>query len=108
MKYVIFIKYIPNNNFGGKKMNTAVTRGAIQSKQQVLQKQVYTIVQEELYQFELGKYHTYGIQVITPEYTDILHDVSTCEKTVEYIVELLNCHDVSPVHLHDIVMDMLP
>lgn len=68
----------------------------------------YSIVPEDLYQLELREYHAYGIQVIASDHTDILHDVSVCKKTAERIVELLNHYQVSPIHLYDVVTDMLP
>jgi len=68
----------------------------------------YSIVPETLYQSELGEYHTYGIQIIAPDCTSILHDVSVCKKAAEQIVETLNLYKVLPVHLHDVVMDTIP
>lgn len=68
----------------------------------------YGLVPERLYHPDLGEYHTYGVRVTAPEYTNILHDVSACKQTAEWIVEQLNRHQVAPVHLYDIVTDLLP
>jgi len=69
---------------------------------------LYNVEPENLYQHELGKYRTYGIRVTAPDCTDILHDVAVCEKTATHIVDTLNHYQVSPVHLYDVVTDMLP
>lgn len=68
----------------------------------------YDIVPEMRYQSELGEYHTYGIQITAPEGTEILHDVSICKETAQRIAARLNHCQVSPIHVYDVIMDMLP
>lgn len=89
-------------------MDVAIDLKVNQTRQLNNFKGVYKIVSETLYQHELGKYHTYGIQIIMPDCTGILHDVSVDEKTTKHIVEILNRYQVSPIHLYDVVTDMLP
>jgi|GEM_PF-1679069 len=89
-------------------MDVAIGLDACQGKQWTLRKWTYSIVPENFFQLELGEYSTYGIQVITPDYIEILHDVSVCKKTVERLVRLLNYYQVSSIHLYDVIMDMLP
>lgn len=89
-------------------MEVAISPRESPPKQRSRLKWQYHVVSEDFYQPELGKYHTYGIQVITPDCTNTLHDVSVCKKTTEHIVELLNRYQVSPIHLYDVVTDMLP
>lgn len=73
-----------------------------------LTKWQYCAISEEYYHSDLGVYSTYAIQIIAPGYLELLHDVSTCKKTVENMVELFNLHQLSPTHLYDAVTDMLP
>lgn len=54
---------------------------------------------------DIGKYRTYGIQVIPQSF---IHDVSTDGATVERMANLFTEHQLSPLHLFDVVEDMLP
>lgn len=67
----------------------------------------YRLLTEDLYHSDLGEYRTYGILVTALDCMDILHDVSICKKEVDYMVKALNRHKLSPIHLNDVVMDML-
>lgn len=87
-------------------MDAAVDLTAIPPNQQSRWR--YRVVSEDLYRLESGKYHTYGIQLETSGCADTLHDISVCKKTAEHMVELLNHYQVSPIHLYDVVTDMLP
>jgi len=77
------------------------------SKQQYLSDAQYIVVKENLYHPDLGEYCTYGIQMKDGEYIDIIHDISTCGRTVINLAELFNRFQLSPVHLFDVVTDML-
>lgn len=68
----------------------------------------YSIIPEIGRHSDLGKYHTYGIQIIGPAGTEILHDISVCKETAECMAERFNRHQLSPYHLRDAVADMLP
>lgn len=68
----------------------------------------YCVVHETGYHTDLGEYTTYGIQLTLPNDSKIVHDISTSRKTVEQMVALFNRCQLSPVHLYDVVTDMLP
>jgi len=68
----------------------------------------YRTVAENCYHPDLKEYHTYGIQVTTPTGSETLHDVSTSRRTVEYLVSLFNSNNLSPIHLYDAILDMIP
>ena len=92
----------------GDNMDVAINVSASPPKQRKLSKWKYSVLPENFHQLELGEYRTYGIQIITSDHVDILHDVSACKELTAHIVALLNHYQVSPVHLYDVVVDMLP
>lgn len=65
----------------------------------------YQVVPEETSHPNIGKYHTYGIQIIPPE---SIHDISTDKTIVERMANLFTEHQLSPIHFRDAVEDMLP
>lgn len=68
----------------------------------------YGVMSENCRHIEIGKYHTYGIEVNGREYAEILHDVSIDRETVNRMVGLFNEYQLSPIHLKDAVTDLLP
>ena len=61
----------------------------------------------------LGKYRTYGIQANGKteegwEPVQVVHDVSTELQFAERLSDLFSLHQLSPIHLRDVVEDMLP
>ena len=73
----------------------------------------YQVIAESMNDPELGQYVTYGIQVKTgapwgEEQIKQIHDVRTDLQFVSLLVDLSNRHQLSPVHLHDALEDMLP
>lgn len=68
----------------------------------------YSIISEISYDKDIGQFHTYGIQINGPNHKEILHDVSIFKNTVNYMAELFNLHQLSPIHLKDAVEDLSP
>lgn len=68
---------------------------------------MYCIEPEKLHHPDLGEYSTYGIRIVSSDDMEILHDVSVCENSVNYIVKMINQYHLSPIHLYDVVVDML-
>ncbi len=66
---------------------------------------IYKYVEETLNCEELGEYSTYGIE--SDDGVFILHDVSCNKDDIEDIVHRLNEHDVSLIHIRDVINDML-
>lgn len=73
----------------------------------------YQTVHERMCNLELGQYDTYGIQANRKvlygwEKIELIHDVTTNQQVAELLVNLFNQHQLSPIHLHDVLEDMLP
>lgn len=68
----------------------------------------YEVVSEDAYNADSGKFRTYGIQLIRLNHEKTLHDVSTDRNIVDWMTELFNHHQLSPLHLIDAVVDLLP
>lgn len=68
----------------------------------------YSVISENCYRDDIGKYQTYGIQVDGPNYTDTLHDVFTRKEIVDWMAELFCRHQLSPCHLREVVENLLP
>ncbi len=65
----------------------------------------YKYIEESLRCEELGEYNTYGIE--SDDRVFILHDVSCNKDDIEDIVHRLNERDVSPIHIEDVINDMM-
>ncbi len=65
----------------------------------------YKYIEETLIYEELGEYGTYGIESDDESFT--IHDVSCNKDDIENIVYQLNEHDVSLIHIRDVINDML-
>jgi hypothetical protein len=73
----------------------------------------YWAVAERGHSAELGGYDTYGLLAASTEpdgrgAVKLLHDVSPDGETVRSMAEKFTKHQLSPVHLLDVVEDMLP
>ncbi len=71
----------------------------------------YCAVEEHLCSPELGKYATYGLAVIDEhggQTVATIHDVSSDGETVRRMAALFTERSLSPLHVHDVVEDMLP
>lgn len=69
---------------------------------------VYDVIPERCYHIVLGEYNTYGIKVTGSEFAMVLHDVSVCKDIADNFVEMFNKYQLSPVHVEEVIMDMLP
>ncbi|MEG1971637.1 MAG: DUF6514 family protein [Oscillospiraceae bacterium] len=69
----------------------------------------YCAVSKRYYTREMGVYDSYDI-ILTEDSHVIyeLHDLSDDTQWVNSFVELLNTGNVSPVHVKDLAMDLLP
>ena len=65
----------------------------------------YYCVKEYIHNEELCDYESYGIKSDDPEY--FVTDVACDEDLVKKIVQALNDNEVEPVHMMDIIVDML-
>ena len=52
---------------------------------------------------EGNTYTAYGIRCAEA----LIEDISLCRQAVEGLAKLLNFHQVSPVHFHDVIEDFL-
>ena len=73
----------------------------------------YQPICESVFDPELGKYDTYGIRASrkTPEgweLIEFIHDVTTEKELVKKMARLFNIHQLSPIHLREVLIDMLP
>lgn len=68
----------------------------------------YQVISENWMHIDLGEYATYSIQVTGDGSTEKLHDVSVSKETVDWMVELFNKYQLSPIHLQNAVEDLLP
>lgn len=69
----------------------------------------YRIVREKAYHPDIGAYHTYGIAV--RENGTILqtqHDVSVERAVAKSIAVVCAEEQVEPVHMEDVIADLLP
>lgn len=78
-----------------------------------MQEMLYGIVAETLYDPVLGRYPTYAIQARCRtaeglEEVALVHDVSTQMQFASRLSELFSRYQLSPMHLHDAIQDMLP
>ena len=73
----------------------------------------YQPVGTQCFHPDIGSYRTYGLQVYQNTGQQrvpvlLLQDISTRQDSVENMAVLFTFHQLSPVHLHDAVLDMLP
>lgn len=65
----------------------------------------YQCIEQELHNEDIGNYITYGIEIT--EENIIMDDVSCNKEKAENIVELINMHQASPIHLDEIIDNLL-
>ena len=56
---------------------------------------------------DIGKVTVYGIAIQTAAGRTAVYDISTARRTVERLCDRLRQHDLSPLHLRDVVEDFL-
>ena len=69
----------------------------------------YQIFQERLLSDEIGTYTAFGIRAERADRTEVcrISDVFLPEQQAAVFVELLNRHQLSPIHLRDVIEDTL-
>ena len=67
----------------------------------------YEVFEEDLVNPEIGQYRTYGIMSASADGELRISDVSLCKDKLEDIVGKLNMYELSPVHIRDVVEDIL-
>ena len=69
----------------------------------------YKLVEETLFSQELGRYYrTYGIAVFeNGKQTELVSDVSLDHTDVESLVSKCNKYGLEPIHLYDVIEDLL-
>ena len=72
----------------------------------------YHIIAERYQHPDLGLYRSYGIHAF--EIVDkhvypvaVVHDITTVRTQAETLAQFCNKHQLSPVHLHDVVNDFI-
>lgn len=65
----------------------------------------YCVICENLHHVDLGNYNTYGIKVLNSG--KVIHDISTNKKDVVFMVYLFNKHQLNPIHLLEVIEDLL-
>ena len=73
----------------------------------------YRIVTELWYRPELGTYRTYGIQSRVRRHlrwrtVRLIHDVTADYQLIRQMTTLFNRYQLCPIHLTDVIYDMLP
>lgn len=72
----------------------------------------YHIIPETCSHPDCGTYHTYGIQAFSCQNEQLqpitgVHDVSTKQEFVERLAKLFTEHQLSPVHLQEVIEDFI-
>ncbi len=65
----------------------------------------YKCIEQKLFDENIGNYITYGIEIT--EANKIIDDVSCNKDKTNKIIKLLNKHQVSPIHLYEIIEDLI-
>ena len=65
----------------------------------------YKCIEQKLFNEHIGEYITYGIEIT--EENMIVSDLSCNREKANEIVRLINMHQASPVHLYEIIEDMI-
>ena len=67
--------------------------------------QEYCLIEEKLFNEEIGTYYSYGIKVLTTNET--ISDVSVDIDKARQIVSILNKCKVSPLHAQEVIINLL-
>ena len=65
----------------------------------------YKCIKQRLFDESIGDYITYGIEIT--EENIIVNDVSCNIEKVNEIVRLINMHQVSPIHLYEVIENLI-
>ncbi len=65
----------------------------------------YKCIEQKLFDEDIGNYITYGIEIT--DGNKIVNDVSCNKDKANTIIKLLNQYQVSPIHLYEIIEDIL-
>lgn len=65
----------------------------------------YQCIIQKFYNENVGEYITYGIEITDDNM--IVNDVSCNKEKVDDIVRIINKYQVSPIHLDEIIEDLL-
>ncbi len=65
----------------------------------------YKCIEQELFNESIGNYITYGIEIT--EGNKIINDVDCNRERACKIIDLLNQYQVSPIHIYDIIEDLI-
>ena len=69
---------------------------------------LYQPVKEVRLSPELGRYLTYGIRALGSPGSEVtVHDVTTRDRSAQRLARLLNTSRLSPIHLRDVVEDLI-
>lgn len=68
----------------------------------------YSVIPETGHCEEVGRYETYGIEVAGPGLRHTVHDVSVYKEVVNAMMERFNQYQLSPLHLEEAIIDLLP
>ena len=71
----------------------------------------YYVLEDEIYDKNNVCVSRYGIEIEKKENTRIeksqVNDITTDQAKIDFIVKILMKNDVTPVHLYDVIVDML-
>ncbi len=65
----------------------------------------YKCIEQNLFDENIGNYITYGIEIT--EGNKIIDDVSCDKEKANKIIKLLNKHQVSPIHIYEIIENLI-
>ncbi len=65
----------------------------------------YKCIEQKLFSESIGNYITYGIEIT--EGNKIINDVSCNREKACKIIELLNQYQVSPIHLNEVIENLI-
>jgi len=82
---------------------------AVQNAPQALETKVlgYSLIEEVLFNSEIGEYQAYGILFTSEKEIIRRPDISRCKDKIELIIARLNEHQLHPLHIDDIIEDMV-
>ena len=70
----------------------------------------YYVLEDE-YEEDSSKFKEYGVEIEKKDTTRIeksqISNITTDQTRIDFIVKSLMKHSVTPIHLHDVIVDML-
>lgn len=73
---------------------------------QNLSKWSYSLVSKKCYDTDANESCKYGIMVAGTNYEMTLYDIHNDKETITKMIELFNIHQLSPIHLQEVIEDM--